>query len=403
MLRKLHLELTQEAMILTATRASFKITEVSQAVRAILANAKGPNRASQKDTFVVAEDLPDQDASWDEDQEVLQVLAAELQENETYDEEELLDTYGPIRETPLTRAMRQDLSRLDAGRRANKRLTEAVQTELLTRRWTDKTKRWRISWQDGVLIRLHGQQHGPYRPCEKTCPVPLQWLTGKRYSLVKTEGVDGYSVITDDDYMQTRQFHPELKQWSGYSGFEIKMPELETEIPDGEREVYEVTVWVGLKKDTDMVLKESKRAEVEKLFKYKALKIIPPREAKQIRLKKGRILPSRFVITEKPDDKEPGKMKVKARWCVRGYLDPDLHKLEKQHLTGQRVDEGPLYIEPPPSGMPGVPSGSLLMAEKAIYGLADAPKAWRSTFDPKSHCYRTQTVVLGSVSFSLLA
>ena len=320
--------------------------------------------------------------------------------------------YGPVRETPLTRAMRQDLSRLDTGRRPQRPGTEALQAELQIGQWTDRSRHWKISWDDGVLIRLHGHQRGPYRPCEKTCPVPLQWLTGRRYSLIRTDEGDGYKVITDDNYLKPQQHHPELHQWTGYSVFEITTPELETTFPTDEHEVYETTVWEGLKDDTEVILEESKRTEVEKLFKYKAMKIIPPAEAQQIRRNKGRILPSRFVITEKPDDKQPGKFKKKARWCIRGYLDPDLHKLEKQaptlstealglilqvsasmhwplnigdvegaFLQGDQLrrDEGPLYIEPPPGGMPGVPPGSLLMAEKAIYGLADAPKAWHDT------------------------
>ena len=82
----------------------------------------------------------------------------------------------------------------------------------------------------------------------------------------------------------------------------------------------------------NVFLEESKGAELEKLFKHKALKIIPPHEAHQIRRRKGRILPSRFVITEKPDEKEPGKFKRKTRWCTRDK-DPDLRKIEKQAPT----------------------------------------------------------------------
>ncbi|CAK8998574.1 Uncharacterized protein SCF082_LOCUS5703, partial [Durusdinium trenchii] len=94
MLRKLHLDTNQEAMILTATRGSFKIGDVSQAVRAILANTKGTHKTNQKDTFVVTDEQDrDTDVGWDEDQELLQVLAAELQENDNYEEEELLDTF----------------------------------------------------------------------------------------------------------------------------------------------------------------------------------------------------------------------------------------------------------------------------------------------------------------------
>ncbi|CAK9019993.1 unnamed protein product [Durusdinium trenchii] len=237
--------------------------------------------------------------------------------------------YGPVRETPLTRAMRQDLSRLDTGRRPQRPGTEALQAELQIGQWTDRSRHWKISWDDGVLIRLHGHQRGPYRPCEKTCPVPLQWLTGRRYSLIRTDEGDGYKVITDDNYLKPQQHHPELHQWTGYSVFEITTPELETTFPTDEHEVYETTVWEGLKDDTEVILEESKRTEVEKLFKYKAMKIIPPAEAQQIRRNKGRILPSRFVITEKPDDKQPGKFKKKIHRNSDGFVIEQREYAEK--------------------------------------------------------------------------
>ncbi|CAK9001698.1 H3 lysine-79 specific) [Durusdinium trenchii] len=243
-------------------------------------------------------------------------------------------TYGPIRETPLTRAMRQDLNRLDTGRRAERQMNEVLQTEVELGEWTDRTKQWRVSWEEKVLIRLHAHQKGPYRPCEKSCPIPIQWLTGCRHSLIRQDGVDGYMVITDEDYRRRTEHHPELKTWTGYSVFEIDLPNLDMTIPEEEHEVYEVTMREGLQKHKEVELEESKRTEVDKLLKYKALKVIPPHEARLLRQRQGhRILPSRFVITEKPDEKEPGKFKKKSRWCIRGYLDPDLHKIEKQAPT----------------------------------------------------------------------
>ena len=171
------------------------------------------------------------------------------------------NSYGPVRETPLTRAMRQDLSRLDTGRRQSRNIHDTLQAEMDTGQWTDKTRKWKISWDDGVLIRLHGYQQGPFKPSEKTCPIPLQWLTGKRYSLIRAEGIDGYTVVIDEDFNKPAQQHTELQQWTGYSVFEIKMPDLEHDIPEGEHEIYEVTIWDGLNKNKDLVLEESKRAD----------------------------------------------------------------------------------------------------------------------------------------------
>ena len=50
--------------------------------------------------------------------------------------------------------------------------------------------------------------------------------------------------------------------------------------------------------------------------------VIPPHEANKIRKHRSdRIMSSRFVITEKHEDKET---RMKARWCLRGHHDPDL-------------------------------------------------------------------------------
>ena len=69
------------------------------------------------------------------------------------------------------------------------------------------------------------------------------------------------------------------------------------------------------------------------MLKYKAVTIIGPEEANRIRRTTSRILPSRYVITRNPDPQHPGKMKTEARWCIRGYLDPDLLKAGKQTPT----------------------------------------------------------------------
>ena len=107
---------------------------------------------------------------------------------------------------------------------------------------------------------------------------------------------------------------------------------------------------------------------------------------------------------------------MKARWCVRGYVDPDLLQLdtsaptlsmegfsiamqliasqkwrlniadvEGAFLRGDALDpaRGRIYIDLPPGGVPGVPEGSVVEAVKTIYGFADAPKAWWQCFSAK--------------------
>lgn len=172
-------------------------------------------------------------------------------------------------------------------------------------------------------------------------------------------------------------------------------------------------------------------------MRYEAIKIVPPKEADKIRrdpILGKRILPSRFVVTKKPDEKT-GQVKTKCRWCIRGYLDPDLTELSTQSptvsqealmaslqicasnnwkiliadiegafLQGDKLhrEHGELHVEVPPDGFPGMEKGVLLKVVKAVYGLGDAPRQWfkkivdvllklnmsQSSLDPCSFHYR---------------
>ncbi|CAE8693752.1 unnamed protein product, partial [Polarella glacialis] len=101
---------------------------------------------------------------------------------------------------------------------------------------------------------------------------------------------------------------------------------------------------------------------------------------------------SRFVLAMKGMD-------IKARWCIRGYLDPDILDLKTQaptlsmegfaitlqllaskkweiniadvegaFLQGEAIqrDKGAVYIEPPPGGLPGAPEGGTAWFHSAI-------------------------------------
>ena len=46
-----------------------------------------------------------------------------------------------------------------------------------------------------------------------------------------------------------------------------------------------------------------------------------------------RFLESRFVETRKPDPSVPGNTKLKCRWCIKGFRDPDLFEIERQSPT----------------------------------------------------------------------
>ena len=312
-------------------------------------------------------------------------------------------TYGPIRMTPLTRALRHDVNSLDGHSMLPSR-SETLVTELAAGQWLDKKKHWKINWQNKTLVRRHDWRKRKFKPTETECPVPVDWLTGLRYTLARTDAEEAFEVHEDD--FNEGQEESMGKWWSGYTVFEfdnvLAMETLEAD----EFEVNEATL-METRCNTDEWT--GKQTEMEKLQKYDAVEIISPKDAEKIRRSTSRILPSRFVITRKPDEKCPGRYITKARWCIRGYLDPDVNRLQTQSptLTTEALalvmqlsashrwdfgicdiegaflqggslcrEQGALFVELPPGGAPGIAKGSLLRIKKAVYGLIDAPREW---------------------------
>ena len=132
-----------------------------------------------------------------------------------------------------------------------------------------------------------------------------------------------------------------------------------------------------------------------------------------------RIVPSRHVYREKPGEGVGAVSKAKCRWCVLGHRDPDIRQVERSSLTPQTSSiytflfvaavlqrevtlgdlksafmqsdkdlsersQGQLYASLPPGGIPladgtWVEEGSLVQLNAAVYGLVNAPSAWRKT------------------------
>ena len=119
-----------------------------------------------------------------------------------------------------------------------------------------------------------------------------------------------------------------------------------------------------------------------------------------------RSLESRYVNTTS-DGKDTGPLK--ARWCIRGYLDPDIFDLvtaaptlspegfatavqmitskkwkmkiadiEAAFLRGDDMKrtQGKVLVKVPSDGIPGIDSESVIELTKPVYGLADAPRLW---------------------------
>jgi len=157
----------------------------------------------------------------------------------------------------------------------------------------------------------------------------------------------------------------------------------------------------------------AKKAEVDSLVNCGAIEVVDDqKELARLRGQMaGRIVPSRFVLTEKQGEVgEPTK--AKARWILLGHRDPDRYKVERYSPTPATVTlylalyimsslhyvvnimdvktafgqsdqverpEGPLYGDMPPGGVPGYPENFLFRILTAVYGLCNAPAVWRQT------------------------
>lgn len=167
-------------------------------------------------------------------------------------------------------------------------------------------------------------------------------------------------------------------------------------------------------KEREMIA-EGKRCEWENLLNYDAIKVYTGHEAEDMkkRIPPERFLESRFVKTRKIDPETPGGYKIKCRWCIIGYKDPDLLELDRQSptlsmdayimclqvisskqwtlmiadvegafLQGEplRRNRGKIYVKLPKEGVPGQSSQDVVEILKTVYGLADAPRAWWFSF-----------------------
>ena len=134
-----------------------------------------------------------------------------------------------------------------------------------------------------------------------------------------------------------------------------------------------------------------------------------------------RFIPGRYVVTR------PNPGEFKTRWCLRGYLNPDVMELVGSGSTqsptvsqlGRMLScqmivsngwnlqlgdirgaflepdsldrkQAPLYSSLPPGGMPGVLDDAEILILGNIYGLNDAPQRWWKKFD----------AVMSSIGFS---
>ena len=161
-------------------------------------------------------------------------------------------------------------------------------------------------------------------------------------------------------------------------------------------------------------LKKAKLKEWDKIVKSGAIRIHVGDEARKMIQSCGseRLLQSRFVVRYCDDEEQLRQGVLKARWCIRGYLDPDLMELSTASPTlseegfaialqmlarqkwGLKIgdikgaflkrdalqrERGRVLVRLPSTGVPGLDQSAVVELIKPVYGLADAPEAWYDT------------------------
>ncbi|CAE7223309.1 unnamed protein product [Symbiodinium sp. KB8] len=165
-----------------------------------------------------------------------------------------------------------------------------------------------------------------------------------------------------------------------------------------------------ISKEEKIKFDASDKIEWEAILKTKAVRVAYGEEAQKIRERyPDRILASRMVRRRKP---LPGinEWKAKSRWCVAGHSDPDTAHLTTFSPTPSsegimaflhtglglnhrfsfadvrnafcqsdplKRPRGPLFAQPT-DGL-NLPPDAIIILDIPVYGLDDAPAAWRNT------------------------
>ena len=160
----------------------------------------------------------------------------------------------------------------------------------------------------------------------------------------------------------------------------------------------------------------AKGTEWETLSGKNAVRVHTGQKARMLKEKHPhRFIGSRYVITEKKEDED---VRIKARWCLQGHLDPDfsekvssgschsptLNQLSRAlilqiivsnrwtmclgDIKGAFLEAGPinpkyspLFARQPPGGVPGVHPEDVIEVTGNVYGANDSPFNWWCTFD----------------------
>ena len=172
--------------------------------------------------------------------------------------------------------------------------------------------------------------------------------------------------------------------------------------------------WKHFSAEEQTQFPKASETEWQGVLDFKAVTITDSTQADVIREKHSEtVISSRLVLRWKETD-TGYKAKAKARWCVHGLKDPDIHEIERScptpelssinitlQILASTTSEGtladgekafmqgdpsvrdePLYATPPPEGLPGVSEGALIGLDREVYGLVSGMSGW-----PITNCF----------------
>ena len=365
-----------------------------------------------------------------------------------------------VEPTPLVNALRFDPELLEGSRPRASQVDDPVQIPVPDSDGPDEelevlvaeVDHWVVDHKRSKLIRMHVlERDRDFVPCCDKLPVRVEDLEDT--CVVVMFDRQGMKHRQERKWRDSSSLNVGQCLWTGMTEFSLKRGwQWQTHELD---ECFEVEAKKGRKEVNEKLLdpkraqglKNAKVKEWKKLVDSGAIVVHRGKAAARIReqIPKKRLLKSRFVVTEADEGTSPNTADLKARWCIRGYLDPDVVSLdtssptlsaeglavalqlaasckwriqiadvEGAFLRGDKLhpSRGRLFIELPPGGVEGVDETCIVEAVKTVYGLADAPKAWwqcfskkliglglrPSRFDPCVYYYFHDNVVAGVVT-----
>ena len=271
---------------------------------------------------------------------------------------------------PLTEALRRDLNMLDRGQSSGasvasvgasgaEQLAQQVPVpggdeadEDLEVLMTD-SDHWLLDHGRKKLVRVHVvERRGAYVPCKLELPVEASSMGHVCRSVVFSR--EGGKIMHEYDWTGDAQSLPVIKgPWTGTTEFELadgwawcskSLECFEVKAKKGRKELTEADI----SSERQSGLNAAKAKEWNKLVSSGAIVVHEDSEARRLKesVPRKSILKSRFVLTEADQGTSPQIQDIKARWCIRGYLDPDLLELDTSSptLSMEGFSKGPFCV-----------------------------------------------------------